>query len=106
VPGIQVLDDYTIQFTLNAPDRLFLVDGMIGIASPEAYQTLGADFNRIPVGTGPYQFEAWVAGEYIQIRPNPNYFDSSLPRNDGVIYRLYADENAILADYRADDVDL
>ena len=106
LPGVQALDDYTVQITLSAPDRLFLVDGMIAMVSPEAYMMPGHDFNRMPVGTGAYQFDEWLEGESIRIIANPDYFEPDLPRNDGVVYRLYDDESAALEDYRSGDIDV
>lgn len=104
--GVQALDDYTIQITLSAPDRLFLVDGMIAIVSPEAYMTQGHDFDRMPVGTGAFQFGEWVDSDHILLVRNPSYFEPGLPRNDGVIYRIYDDEDAALDDYRAGNLDI
>jgi peptide/nickel transport system substrate-binding protein len=33
------------------------------------------DFNRAPVGTGPYRFVKWVDKQFIELEANPNYFE-------------------------------
>lgn len=105
VAGIDVIDEYTIQFTLTAPDRLFLVDGMIPISSPDAYTFASTDRDYIPVGTGPYQFVEWIGGERILLTGNPDYYERDLPRTANVEFRIYESEAAVLDDYRAGAID-
>ena len=33
------------------------------IQSPTAWKTKGDDYNRNPVGTGPYMLKSWTAGD-------------------------------------------
>jgi peptide/nickel transport system substrate-binding protein len=105
VAGLQVIDDYTFQITLSAPDRLFLVNGMISITSPEAYTELGEDFNTTPVGTGPYRFVEWLREDHLTLAANEDYYLEGLPKNDGVEFINYGDENTALLDYREDNLD-
>src|SRR5262249_51187227 len=39
---------------------------------PPAYAAAN-DFSQKPVGTGPYSFVEWVAGDHITLEANPNY---------------------------------
>jgi ABC-type transport system substrate-binding protein len=105
VAGLQVIDDYTFQITLTAPDRLFLVNGMISITSPEAYTELGEDFNNIAVGTGPYRFVEWLREDHLTLAANEDYYLEGLPKNAGVEFINYGDENTALLDYREDNLD-
>lgn len=105
VEGLQVIDEDTFQITLSEPDRLFLVNGMISITSPEAYTELGDDFNDTPIGTGPYQFVEWRRQDQLILEANPDYYVEGLPRNDGVIFINYGDANTALLDYRQDNID-
>lgn len=105
VPGLQVIDDYTFQITLSQPDRLFLINGMVSITSPEAYEKLGEDFNNTPVGTGPYRFVEWLRDDRLTIEANPDYYVEGLPKNDGVIFINYPEANTALLDYRENNLD-
>jgi len=105
VAGLQVIDDYTFQITLTAPDRLFLVNGMISITSPEAYNELGEEFNNVAVGTGPYRFVEWLREDHLTLEANPDYYIEGLPKNAGVNFINYGDENTALLDYREDNLD-
>jgi peptide/nickel transport system substrate-binding protein len=48
------------------------------------------EYTRAPVGWGPYIVDAWVQGQSLTLRKNPNYFraDEGLPRFDTLIYRF------------------
>jgi ABC-type transport system substrate-binding protein len=105
VPGLRVLDDYTFEIELSAPDRLFLINGMVSITSPEAYEQLGEAFNSTPVGTGPYQFVEWLRQDRLVLTANPDYYIPGLPRNGGIRFINYGDANTALLDYREDNLD-
>lgn len=105
VPGLQVIDDYTFEVTLTTPDRLFLVNGLPSIASPEAYELLGEDFNNTPVGTGPFQFVEWLRQDRVVLEANPDYYIEGLPMVDGITFVNYGDENTALLDYREGNLD-
>lgn len=105
VPGLQVIDDYTFEVTLTTPDRLFLVNGLPNIASPEAYELLGEDFNNTPIGTGPFQFVEWLRQDRVVLEANPDYYIEGLPMVDGITFVNYGDENTALLDYREGNLD-
>jgi len=105
VAGLNAIDDYTFEITLSQPDRLFLINGIISIVSPEAYETLGEDFNDTPVGTGPYRFVEWLREDRLILEANPDYWMEGMPANDGIIFINYGDANTALLDYREDNLD-
>jgi peptide/nickel transport system substrate-binding protein len=70
-----VLDDYTVQVSFTAPNGGFLdnvASPLLAIVSPAA-QKAGASFARHPVGTGPFKFSSWIAGQSIQLVRNEKY---------------------------------
>ncbi len=105
VAGLEVIDDYTFAITLSEPDRLFLINGMISITSPEAYEALGDGVNDTPVGTGPYQFVEWLRDDRLVLEANPDYYIDGLPMNGGIRFINYGDPNTALLDYRQGNVD-
>lgn len=48
--------------------------------------------NATPVGTGPYKFKEYKAGEYIKFEADPNYFLGA-PKIKYVVFRIIADAN-------------
>jgi peptide/nickel transport system substrate-binding protein len=105
VPGLRVLDEYTFEIELADADRLFLINGMVSITSPEAYTALGEGFDSTPVGTGPYQIVEWLRQDRVVLEANPDYYIEGLPANDGIRFINYGDANTALLDYREGNVD-
>lgn len=105
VPGLRVVDDYTFEIELADADRLFLINGMVSITSPEAYTALGEAFDSTPVGTGPYQFVEWLRQDRVVLEANPDYYIEGVPANDGILFKNYGDANTALLDYRENNID-
>lgn len=90
IKTIRVIDDHTIEMKLKFPYSPILLNlgtPVAAIGSPTAIKKYGDKFRRNPVGTGPFIFEKWVAGEYIRFRANPNYWDGK-PKIDILEFRL------------------
>lgn len=71
----KVLDDYTIEMTIEAYNNEFvqsLASVPLSIQSKNAYDS-GVDQPYL-VGTGPYVFEEWIEGEYCRLVKNENYW--------------------------------
>ena len=64
INSVDIIDDYTVQFTLNepyAPFLLLLVPYKAGgIVNQQALKEFGDDYGLNPIGTGPFQ---WVEGD-------------------------------------------
>jgi oligopeptide transport system substrate-binding protein len=91
VEGLRALDDYTLQITLAQPYASFI--SLLGMAQAkvvprEEVERLGLRFGRQPIGTGPFRFVSWVAGEEIILRANEEYFEGR-PFLDRLHYRIF-----------------
>ena len=64
----------------------------------EEVQRLGAEFGRQPVGTGPFRFVNWVAGEEITLEANEAYYEGR-PFLDRLHYRIITNHQDILAEF-------
>ena len=101
VEGLQALDAYTLQITLSQPYTPFI--SILGMAQTkvlpqEEVERLGADFGRQPVGTGPFHFVNWVAGEEIKLQANEAYYEGR-PFLDHLHYRIITDRQAAMAEF-------
>ncbi|MCG8478529.1 MAG: ABC transporter substrate-binding protein [Spirochaetales bacterium] len=110
VEGIEVIDEYTIRFTLVEAYAPFLSDLFIGILPAHVWSDVNpTDWaqhpaNREPVGTGPYRFVQWEAGQYIELAANADYFGGA-PANDRLILR-FGDQNTLLASFVSGAIDI
>lgn len=79
VESVVVVDPYTVEFNLKAPDAFFLftVGNYQGgfMVSKAAVESLGLEgFRTNPVGTGPFQFEEWIPRERVVLVRNEDYW--------------------------------
>ena len=98
IPGIEVLDRYTIRFHLVKPDYTFiylLADETVGAQAREVVERYGDDIGAHPVGTGPFVLAEWKRSSKIVLVKNPNfrveYYDAEPPADDPLSQELYAE---------------
>ena len=92
---VEAKDDLTVVYTLkdpavNFPALLTRPDQNSTIHSPTAIQAKGDDYNRNPVGTGPFVIKSWTAGDRMVLERNPNYWNKGKPNLDRVVLRPLA----------------
>ena len=63
--------------SVNLPALVSFASGNNSVQSPTAWKTKGDDYNRNPVGTGPYILKSWSAGDRMVLERNPDYFKDS-----------------------------
>jgi ABC-type transport system substrate-binding protein len=88
VSGIEVLDKYTIRFTLTAPDMTFLNVLALPnnwVVPKEEVEKWGQEFERHPVGTGPFMLKEFVPGEKAVFVRNPDFFHEGQPYIDETV---------------------
>jgi len=64
-----------------------------------------ADWNRAPIGAGPYKFVEWVSGDHITVAANPDYWRGR-PKLDRIIWKIYPDVEGLVAAVKTGDVDI
>ena len=67
------------------------------IQSPTAWQAKGDDYNRNPVGTGPYILKSWTAGDRLVLERNPDYWDKGKVYLDRIIMKPLPDAQSRFA---------
>jgi peptide/nickel transport system substrate-binding protein/oligopeptide transport system substrate-binding protein len=96
VEGLKVIDDQTLEVTLEAPTTTFIYGLTIATSWPvpkEAVEERGEDFANRPVAAGPFYVAEWNKGSDITIARNPGYVDPELPYLDEIYVDLGVDEN-------------
>jgi peptide/nickel transport system substrate-binding protein len=86
IKSCEVLDPFTVRFV--ATERYFKTLEVLGtfllIVPKHAFDTGDPDFNknefqRHPIGTGPYKFVRWITGSEIVLERNDDYWDKAHP---------------------------
>ena len=111
VKEVEAIDDLTAVFRLtdpavNWPKILTIPSSNNVIQSPAAIQAKGDDYNRNPVGTGPFVLKSWNAGDRMVLERNPNYWNKGRPYLDRVVMRPLPDSQARFASLEAGESDL
>ena len=106
VAGFKVVDDYTVEMTLDAPNHRFLADLVNAYVVPrEALDALGSSLSNKPVGTGPFLFERWTRDDQLVLKANPDYWEGA-PSLDGVVFYNVPDATTGMLQYRQGELDL
>ena len=108
VKSLVAPDEYTVRVTYGSPFAPALASW--GTSVLPAHLLEGQDITksplaRKPVGTGPYVFKEWVAGQKIVLEANPGYFEGR-PWIDRYIYRIIPDTSTMYMELKAGAIDL
>ena len=102
----EALDDYTFRVTYDKPFAPALISWASAILP--RHLLAGKDITksplaRHPIGTGPYKFKEWVAGQKIVLVSNENYFEGR-PYIDGRVTRIIPDTATMFLELRAQNI--
>ncbi|MBC2851413.1 glutathione ABC transporter substrate-binding protein [Cetobacterium sp. 8H] len=89
VESVEVVDDNTVRVKTAKPFGALLshlAHTATSILNREAVEKAGGSYGQYPVGTGPYKFVNWQAGDRITLEANPDYFMGKAP-TEKVIFR-------------------
>ncbi|MFT4234291.1 MAG: ABC transporter substrate-binding protein [Microbacterium sp.] len=105
IDTIEVVDDLTLRLTMTELNpgfkSQFTTYVLQWIASPTALAKGTEEFNKNPIGAGPFLFESWTQGGVLRVVRNPDYYDAPRPYLDAMEIQGVADTtqrvNALLA---------
>jgi peptide/nickel transport system substrate-binding protein len=111
--GVQVIDDFTFEYTLSAPNpRMY--SQMYGTYifpehaidfEPSEYEATDWWYNQDKqVGSGPFTVARFQRDEFIELVPNQYYFKGA-PRLDRLVNRYFPDETAAVLALVAGEID-
>ena len=63
-------------------------------ATGDAADMLNWDFNRAPIGTGPFKFEEWSAADHVTVLRNEDYREEGKPYLDGINFLVIPAEES------------
>lgn len=109
--GVKALDDYTVEFTLEAPASYFESISSLWTLRPvpsaviEEFGDAWTDPANIVVN-GPYLLKEWRPNELLIFEKNPTYYNADQVQIERVEYTVITDQNTELALYESGDLDV
>lgn len=105
IDKMTAVDNYTVRFDLKYPYGGFadiLSDRQVKIVP----QDLIGQLPTHPVGTGPFMFKSYTAGDRLVLVRNPSYWEAGAPKLQGVELRIIPEMSARIAALQAGDIDV
>lgn len=110
--GIKVIDDYTLEVTLEAPTAYFkeltafttympLREDIVS-ADPEGWALDPATY----VSNGPFKLVQWDIKDQLVFEKNEEYWNAKEIKLPGVVFKLVTDQNTAYASLKAGDFDM
>jgi len=111
IHDVQAPDEMTVVYNLNDPQvnqpaLMTIQNQNNAIHSPTAWKTRGDDYNRNPVGTGPYILKSWTAGDRLVLEKNPDYWNKGHPHLDRIILKPLPDAQSRFASLQSGEADI
>jgi 4-phytase/acid phosphatase/peptide/nickel transport system substrate-binding protein len=111
INDVQAPDELTVVFNLkdpsvNLPAIISPPGANFVVQSPTAWKTKGDDYNRNPVGTGPYIPKSWTAGDRMVLEKNPDYWNKGHPYLDRIVLKPLPDAQSRFASLQSGEADI
>jgi len=114
IVSIDEPDKHTVVYHLKKPFGAFAYTYFsTGNANPAivpkhllAGKNINTDpYNALPVGIGPFKYQAWKRGDSVVLVANPAYFRGA-PKLQRIVYKTVQDRNTVLSELRTHELDL
>lgn len=105
--SVEVVDDYTVKIITDGPQASLLGDLAHhgNFILPAELIESGHDFNKEPIGTGPYKFVEWNKGESVVFEAFEDYFKGEAPIKN-VIWKIIPEGSSRTMALEAGEIDL
>ena len=106
--GLKVVDDSTFTVDMNQPDATFPIKVGYSASSPlpESFYKDTKAFGEKPVSNGPYKVESWDHNKEIKLVKNDDYKGNRTPKNDGITFKIYTEDDAQYADVQSGNLNV
>lgn len=105
IESIEILDPYTIKFTLKEVYAPFLIEMVQAIVPKEATeQQEGKQFTERLIGTGAFKLVDWAHDEQLIFEANPDYFEGA-PKLDQIVIKIIPDDTVRFLELKQRGID-
>jgi len=101
VEAVNIKDESTVEIVLKEGDTEFICF-MTSAIIPKGY----ADMSTNPIGTGPFKFSTYSAGQKLVVEKFGDYWKEGSPYLDQVEFRIVANTDSVLLDLKAGSIDI
>ncbi|MGI6662375.1 MAG: ABC transporter substrate-binding protein [Bacillota bacterium] len=107
--GYETPDDHT--FILRTTVKYAFLEAQLcshytNIVCERAVREAGEQYARNPVGTGPYKFVSWAAGDNITVERFDDYWGADKPKIKTIKFRFITEQAARTINLESGDIDL
>ncbi|SFC26413.1 peptide/nickel transport system substrate-binding protein [Halobiforma haloterrestris] len=107
IESAEAIDDYSLEVNLEFPYGPFTLSTMAVPVVPEEVRTEDREaFNTDPIGSGPFQFADFQAGEYVELERWDDYWDDPQPYVADIRFEAAPDDANRIAQVLAGDTDV
>jgi peptide/nickel transport system substrate-binding protein len=109
---VEIVDPYKVIIRLERPSPALLVSttNLMGAILPKHIwqneDPLKSQYNRKPVGTGPFMLVEARQGDRLIYRKNPKYYIPGQPAFDELVFRIIPDPAARVSAFESGEVDM
>jgi peptide/nickel transport system substrate-binding protein len=111
IKQVTALDSLTVRFDFTERYPYQLMDAvtcyplpkhLLAGVKPEDMRS--ADFNKNPVGNGPFKFKSWTPQQSVELVANENFFKGR-PHLDGIVWRVIPEWTSVMTQLSNGDLD-
>ncbi len=108
VSAVDVVGADKVRLKLTKPYSVMpavLSDRAGMVVSPTAVQKYGTDFQRHPVGAGPFMLKQWTSGTSLELVRFPDYWNKARIKLAGITYRTILNPTSLVSALLSGQVD-
>ena len=108
IEKVEVVDKYTVKIVTKAPFAPLLFN--LGryemcVLNEKAVKEAGENYNKRPVGTGPFMLDVWRPGDRVEVKKFAQYFEGE-PKVDRIVFRGIPEDATRVIELESGGVDL
>ncbi|MDR1873578.1 MAG: glutathione ABC transporter substrate-binding protein [Synergistaceae bacterium] len=108
IDRVEVVDKYTVKITTKTPYAPLLASlgrYELSILNKKGVEAAGSDYNKTPVGTGPFTLETWRPGDRVVLKKFDGYFRGE-PKVDRLVFRGIPEDATRVIELESGGVDI
>lgn len=110
IKEVKVIDPYKVQIITDGPNPLFLsvVARTSAAVYPKKYlEEKGIEnFNKNPIGTGPFKFVEWIKGNQLTLEPFDQYYEGAGKEWSKLVFRTIPEGSTRVGELLTGGVDI
>jgi peptide/nickel transport system substrate-binding protein len=111
IKEVVALDDTTVKYVFSKLYPYQLMDAAVGSILPKHIlekvppaEWKSHEFNRKPVGNGPFKLKEWKANQFLEIEANDKYYRGRPPL-DRIIFKVILDQESLVLQLKNGEID-